>query len=211
VSENKRTIILVHGLWVRSPVFFLHQRWLEKKGFAVRRFSYPSVSNGLRQNAEALKKYVAATDGDTIHLVGHSLGGLVALAMLARYPEPRLGRMVLMGSPCIGCHAAVTMRRIPWLGKMVGCSLNDWLAMPRPPLPGNVEIGVLAGDLGIGLGRLIPGLPKPNDGVISVAETRLPEAVDSIVLPVSHTGMLISRTCSNQVAAFLESGKFLHG
>ena len=211
MSENRRTVILVHGLWVRSPVFLLHQRWLKKKGFDVRRFSYPSVSNGLLQNAEALGKFVAATDGDTIHLVGHSLGGLVALAMLAHYPEPRLGRVVLMGSPCMGCHAAMTMRRWPWLGRAIGHSLNDWLAMPRPSLPGNVEIGVLAGDLGIGLGRLAPGLPKPNDGVVAVAETQLPEAADSIVLPVSHTAMLISCTCSNQMAVFLESGKFLHG
>lgn len=196
---------------MRSPVFLLHQRWLEKKGFAVRRFSYPSVSNGLQQNAEALKKYVAATDGDTIHVVGHSLGGLVVLAMLAQYPEPRPGRVVLMGSPCMGCFAAATIRRWPWFGKMIGRSLNDWLVMPRPPLPKNVEVGALAGDLGIGLGFLAPGLPKPNDGVVTVAETQLPEASDSIVLHVSHSGMLISRTCSNQVAAFLESGKFTHG
>lgn len=211
MAGNRETVILVHGLWVRGPVFFLHQRWLTGRGYTVRRFSYPSVSNGLRQNAGALSNFIAATKGDCIHLVGHSLGGLVILASLAHHPDPRLRRVVLMGSPITGCHAATVMARLSWLRAIIGQTLKDWLASPRPPVPASVEIGILAGDFGLGLGRLIPGLPQPSDGVVSVAEAQLPEAADSIVLHVSHTGMLISRSCDNQVAAFLESGNFLHG
>ena len=210
MADSRETIILVHGLWMRGPVFFLHQRWLADKGYGVRQFSYPSVSNGLRQNAEALSRFIAATDGDNIHLVGHSLGGLVALDMLAHHPDPRLRRAVLMGSPCAGCHAASAVADVPLLDAVIGRSLNDWLALPRPALPGSVGIGVLAGDFSLGLGRLVPGLPQPNDGVVAVAETQLPEAGDSIVLHVSHAGMLASRACAEQAAAFLLNGKFMH-
>lgn len=195
---------------MRGPVFFLHQRWLSAKGYGVRQFSYPSVSGGLRQNAGALSRFIAATDGDSIYLVGHSLGGLVVLDMLAHQPDLRLRRAVLMGSPIMGCHAATVMAQLSWLKAIFGRSLKDWLALPRPPVPASVQIGILAGNLGLGLGRLVPGLPQPSDGVVSVAETRLPEAADSIVLHVSHVGMLVSRACAEQAAAFLECGSFNH-
>ena len=210
MSKNTETIILVHGLWMHGIVFLPQQHWLTRRGFAVRRFSYPSMRQSLQHNADALFRFVAATDSARIHLVGHSLGGLVVLRMLAQHQDPRVRRVVLMGSPCMGCHCASVLARTPWLAALVGRSLKDWLTLPRPHLPDAVEIGVLSGSRSLGLGCLIPGLPRPNDGVVSIAETRLPEARDYITLPVSHAGMLVSRACANQVAAFLESGSFAH-
>ena len=204
------TIILIHGLWMHGVALLPQQRWLARRGFAVRRFSYPSMRRGLLQNARALSQFVASTGNGNIHLVGHSLGGLVALSMLAQYPDPRVRRVVLMGSPFMGSHCASVLLRTPTLAAIVGRSLEEWLALPRPPLPGQVEIGVLSGSRSLGLGRLIPGLPRPNDGVVSVMETRLPEARDSITLHVSHAEMLVSRACADQVAAFLNNGSFNH-
>lgn len=205
------TIILIHGLWMQGFVLLPQQRRLERRGFAVRRFSYPSMRESLQRNAEALSQFVASTNNDNIHLVGHSLGGLVALSMLAQYPDPRVRRVVLMGSPCMGSHCAETLLRTPGLAAIVGHSLKEWLAAPRPQVPDSVEVGVLAGDHCLGLGRLIPGLPRPNDGVVSVAETRWPGARDFTTLPVSHAGMLVSRACADQAVAFLRNGRFIHG
>ena len=73
-----------------------------------------------------------------------------------------------------------------------------------------VEIGVLAGTRSIGLGRVVLDLPRPNDGVVTVDETRLPGAADFIALPLAHSEMLASRRCAGQIIAFLESGRFLH-
>ncbi len=82
--------------------------------------------------------------------------------------------------------------------------------MPRPQLPGDVEIGVISGSRSLGLGRLIPGLLRPNDGVVSVVETQLPQARDFVTLPVTHSQMLVSRACADEVAAFLRTGSFRH-
>lgn len=201
---------MVHGLWMHGIVFLPQQRWLTKRGFAVRRFSYPSVRYGLQHNAGMLSRFVDSTGSGNIHLVGHSLGGLVVLSMLAQHRHPRVRRVVLMGSPCMGSHCASVLLSTPSLAAIVGRSLKDWLVFPRQQLPGHVEIGVLSGSRSLGLGRLIPGLPRPNDGVVSVMETQLPEASDFITLPVSHSQMLVSRACADQVAAFLRSGSFLH-
>ena len=73
------------------------------------------------------------------------------------------------------------------------------------------EIGVIAGSLPLGIGRFVaPDLPAPSDGVVSVAETRLPAMRDHIVLNVSHSGMLISRAVARQICVFLHDGAFEH-
>ena len=46
--------------------------------------------------------------------------------------------------------------------------------------------------------------------MVSVAETRLPAARDHIVLDVNHFGMLLSRSVTRQVCAFLREGAFVH-
>jgi hypothetical protein len=59
------------------------------------------------------------------------------------------------------------------------------------------------------LGRfLYRGLPRPNDGLLTVKESAFPAAHEHLVLPVSHTGMMFSRTVARQIAAFLNAGRF---
>ncbi len=216
-SINTETVILVHGLWTPAAVFTLHGRWLQRRGYRVLRFGYPSVRGTLSQNALALKRYVAAQvapgSAAPIHLVGHSLGGLVILDMLRHEPDARLHRAVLLGTPCVDSHCARRLAGMAGMPALLGRSIIEWLSRPggatlasRPGL----EVGMLAGTRSVGLGRVVPGLPRPNDGVVAVAETRLPGAADCIVLPVAHSEMLASRPCAAQIAVFLGTGRFLH-
>lgn len=201
-------VVLVHGLWMHGLVFAVQRHRLERLGYRVWSFSYPSVRGALADNARALAGFIGAIDAPVIHLVGHSLGGLVILRMLGGTADGRIGRTVLLGSPCGGSHCARVLLRIPIVRAIVGRSLRDWLLQPCLPLRRDVEVGVVAGDSGIGLGRLIPGLVRPNDGVVSVAETRLEGAADSIVLALGHSRMLVSSECLVQAAAFICSGRF---
>jgi len=72
------------------------------------------------------------------------------------------------------------------------------------------EVGSIAGCKSLGLGRLLGGLPSPNDGVVAVEETRMSGTRDQIVLNVSHSGMLISTSVAHQVCMFLRHGYFFH-
>jgi len=210
---SSATVILIPGLWMPAAVLLPWQWRLQAAGHAVRRFAYPSWRNGLAANVEALARCLADTPGRPIHLVGHSLGGLLILSLLARGRDEglgRLGRAVLLGSPALGSHAAARLAASAWGARLVGRSLADWLAAPSPTLPPGIEAGVIAGTRSLGLGRLLGGLPRPNDGAVAVTETRLPGAADFITLPVSHSGMLLSAACATQVTHFLAQGHFRH-
>jgi len=200
-------VILVHGLMMPALALLPLQRRLAARGFPTRRFAYPSLRRNLARHVAALGREVSDA-GEGVHLVGHSLGGLLILSLLAQEEGARVGRVVLMGPPCMGCHCATKLLDGRWLAPAVGPSLAGWLASPRPVLPPTAEIGVIAGTLSIGVGRFFPGLPRPNDGIVAVCETALPEARDTVLLDINHSGMLLSHACVDQVASFLRRGRF---
>lgn len=205
-----QTVVLVHGLWMHGLVFGLLRRRLERSGFLTHVWSYPSVRQGLAANADALSRFLVGLHTDPIHLVGHSLGGIVIANALARHPDARVRRFVLMGPPWAASRSATGLQHVPGISALIGRSMRDWLSAPRPQLPG-VEIGVISGSRPLGLAGPLVGLPRPHDGIVMVEETRVAGARDAITLHVSHMEMLLSARCADQVAAFLHTGTFTHG
>ena len=183
---------------------------LARCGFDVVRFSYASLRDGLEHNADLLASLCREQGTAPLHLVGHSLGGLLILAALERNRDLKVQRAVLIGSPYAGMTAAVVLARSDFGKKILGRTLNDWMRTPRPSIPDGVELGVIAGSVPFGLGRLVARLPKPNDGVVRVEETHVPGAKDSIVLRINHTGMLVSPAVARAACAFLRNGSFRH-
>jgi hypothetical protein len=117
--------------------------------------------------------------------------------------------VVLLGVPYGDGYARRALAASRLGARMLGRSIGEWIDIRKPAnIPGR-EIGVIAGSLSRGLGRVVArGLPTPNDGVVTVAETELAAACDRIVLPVSHSGMLLSRRVARQSGAFLRAGRF---
>lgn len=209
MSATKATVVLLHGLWLNAFVMGVMRRRLERGGYAVYTYSYPSVRLALTEVAERVARFCDELPAGPVHFVGHSMGGLVALKAAALVPQARRGRVVLVGTPYADSYSARRLSGLPGGHKILGRSIAQWLSEPRPVAPEGSEIGVIAGSLGIGLGRLIaPQLPKPNDGVVTVAETEVPGMRDQVVLPVGHSQMLISAEVARQACAFLGLGRF---
>ena len=204
---NGERIVLVHGLWMNG-LAMLPLAWrLERCGFEVSRYGYRSVRLGLRENARRLA-VVCEKSGARLNLVGHSLGGLLIMTMLREHPKIQAHRVVLLGSPYANSAAAQGMARYATSRGLLGRTIQDWLRQPRPPVPEGVELGVIAGDVSFGLGKLFTHLPRPNDGVVMLEETHVPGAADSIVLHTSHSTMLVSPAVAHAVCAFLKNGRF---
>ena len=204
------TVVLVHGLWMHGVAMELARRRVARCGYRALSYSYPTMRLTLGENAERLMRYLRGLSATRLHLVGHSLGGLIVLRALEGAAALPSGRVVLVGTPCAGSHAARRLQRFPGGRTILGRSLIESLEAPSARAPGR-ETGVIAGSVPIGLGQIVdPGLPRPNDGAVSVEETRLPGMRDHVVLRVSHSGMLVSRGVARQICAFLRDGAFAH-
>src|SRR3974390_2776073 len=116
-------IVYVHGLWLNGMEGVLLLRRLGRSLNAeTRTFAYASVISSVTEDARALGSYLSALQADTLHLVGHSLGGLVILKLFESGDAPKLppGRIVLLGSPLNGSRAARNVARLPFGLQILG-------------------------------------------------------------------------------------------
>jgi hypothetical protein len=206
-------VVYVHGLWLTGiEGGILRKRLAKDLSAETRAFSYASVNSSMAANAQALAKFLSELRADTLHLVGHSLGGLVILKLFEGGDLPKLppGRIVVLGSPLNGSRAARNLAHLPLGKKILGRGVEEeLLSLRERRWQGQRELGVIAGSLGVGLGRLVGVGGAPSDGTILVDETRLPGIRAHLVLKVSHTGLPFSPTVARQTGAFLNSGNFV--
>lgn len=179
---------------------------LESRGWTTSRFGYRTVREDPREQVADLAEAIRSREAPIVHLVGHSMGGLLALAALDAGDLPP-GRVVLLGSPVGGSSVARRLHGAPLIGRLTGSSA-ELLEEGAGTVDTDREIGVVAGNAGIGLGRLVGGIDGPSDGTVAVSETRLEAAADHLTLPVSHTGMLFASSVAEAVDAFLRRGRF---
>jgi len=214
VSDTRRVVCL-HGIWMPGAgMLYVKHRLESDNAYQVDLFSYSPVTETLDDVASKLADFIAAGGDALTHLIGYSLGGVVVLRMLALRQDIDVDRVVCLGSPLCGSRAAFRLNQLDWgnliLGKTIAEGvLDDAAHRWAKGVAESHEIGIIAGDVPIGFGRLVAGFDEANDGTVAVAETRMPGAKDHLVLPVSHKGMLISRNVVDQTAAFLKRGEFL--
>ncbi len=188
--------------------FLLRDR-LERFGFKASTFRYPSLHASLDEVTAALARRLRAFKGP-VHLVAHSLGGVVAIETLERESELPPGRVVLLGSPVQGSRAARAVAGWSFGPRLLGSLAFTELVRERDRRWGlQRELGLIAGSRSAGFGRLVADLPQPNDGTVAVDETLLPGATDHRIHDVSHIGMLLNRSVAVAVADFLAHGSFV--
>ncbi|SRR5579885_953468 len=211
MAADVEAVVLVHGLFMRGAVMLPLAVQLELAGFETRLFSYPTRARSPAENAVALRRLLCNIPAWRVHVVAHSLGGLVLRHAAAQGLPGRFGRAVTLGTPHRASATARLLARFPAGRRLLKRSLErGLLGDDLPPWPPALPLGSIAGMLPVGLGRLLPGLPQPNDGTVAVEETRLPGMTDHIVLPVSHTGLLLRPAVVAQVESFLRHGRFQH-
>jgi pimeloyl-ACP methyl ester carboxylesterase len=188
---------------------FLLRNRLAEAGFAPSVFHYPSTQSQLAQVAEQLAIGLRTFGSGPVHLVGHSLGGLVILETLECHGPLPEGRVVLLGSPVRGSRAARAVAGWSLGPQLLGrLAATELVRTQERSWSGPRELGVIAGSRSYGMGRMFADLPAPNDGTVAVDETRISGASDSAILDVSHTGMLLSTQVAAEVVAFMRNGRF---
>lgn len=207
--DKPEHVVMLTGLWLpRWSLWPLAWR-VRRCGFIPHLFSYSTTGRDLQQNAAALQAFLRTLPAGTLHLVAFSLGGLVVRALFHFYPQQAPGRIVTLGTPHNGSRAAQRLVQWRWSRAIAGKSLADLVA-GRPQswaLPAR-EVGIVAGNVSLGLGRLVVRHHEVCDGTVALSETRLAQATDFLCIGTSHFGLLLSAATARAVCRFLRSGRF---
>lgn len=203
-------VVYVHGLWMSGGESLLLRRRLAREfGLRVHAFRYAAAAATMAEIISRLERYVRDLQPTTLHLVGHSLGGLVIYRFLERYPQQPPGRVVFLGTPSVASRAAVQASQSRLVASLMGRSVADELLRPRERRWRiDRPLGIIAGTQPLGFGQIVARFDEDCDGTIAVSETLLPGATDHITLPVSHLGMLVSARVARETGAFLQDGRF---
>ena len=179
-----------------------------KCGYNTYQFTYKSTKNTPFENAEKLSKFINSIQSGKMHFICHSLGGLVLRHYLNLNPTQEFGNIVMLGTPNKTSIVAQTLKRLP-LGKaLLGKSIENGLIGSLPKWDKKLKLGIIAGHFPLASGLLLPVIKGPNDGTVSVEETRLDGSLDHIRLRLPHFGLLFSKKAFVQTKHFLEYSSF---
>jgi pimeloyl-ACP methyl ester carboxylesterase len=206
-------VVYVHGLWMPGDEsLILRHRLANEFSLELHPFRYSATSSVMSEIVERLDAFVRELRSSEVHLVGHSLGGLVIYRFLERFPKQPAGRAVFLGTPCVGSRAAERAGRFAPVAHLMGQSVAEELLKPQERRWDHARpLGIIAGTQPLGFGQLVAGFDEDNDGTIAVSETRMPGATDTLVLPVSHLGLLVSARVARETGLFLTTGHFSLG
>ena len=222
---QKSRVILIHGLHQTALIMRPLAKRLQAAGCVTHQYGYRSMRDGIKTNSARLNAWLEENHhpDQPIDLVGHSLGGLIIRDFVAQYPKWQIGRCVTLGTPHNGSISGDYIWRLA--PAIVGKSYEQALDGTVAPLPKGIELGVIAGNKAQGLGQPILAYHNrklrkadleisseklAHDGTVYISETKLISATDHIVLPVTHTGMLVNKAVAEQTIHFLQNGQFKH-
>ncbi len=199
-------VLLLHGLWMGRPALWPLAQHLRAAGFQPLLHGYPTIlGDPARERSRLGERWRGL--GQYVHVVGHSLGGHLAIATLAEADPPLpTGRIVCLASPLAGSCVARRLGSGRWGGLLMGRAgpqLTETVAVP----PGR-EVASIAGDHAMGLGRLFSQFDGPSDGTVSVAETRIAGLAAHATVAASHSGIIFNRQAARLTLQFLLRGEF---
>jgi Alpha/beta hydrolase family len=209
-------VVLLHGLARTSSSMSKMEEALREEGYATANIDYPSRDHEIAELAEiAVGQGLAscrAIDGvEKIHFVTHSLGGILLRQYLSSSSIAELGRVVMLGPPNQGSRASDEMQNVPgfdWLNGPAGYQLGKGEnSVPLALGPVEFELGVIAGNRSIDpITSAV--LVNPDDGRVSVEDTKVEGMDDFIVVEHSHAFMMRMRRPIELTKTFLRTGSF---
>jgi pimeloyl-ACP methyl ester carboxylesterase len=212
-SVHADCVILLHGLARTAAAMEELEERFTAEGYTVINAGYPSREYSIEELAPLAVEagLEACPQGETVHFVTHSLGGILVRQYLADNEVPGLGRVVMLAPPNQGSEVVDKMRDVPGFrllngpaGLQLGTGPDD---IPRKLPAVDFPLGVIAGTRTFNL-MLSQFLPNPDDGKVSVESTKVEGMADFITVPYSHPFIMERERVIDLALRFIQTGSF---
>lgn len=213
-ESPRETAVLLHGLGRGAGSMSRLEKALAEGGYRVINLDYPSTRHSIDELVAILAGELDRCCREAeapVHIVTHSLGGILVRAYLARESFAPLGRVVMLSPPNRGSELVDAFGDNPLYELILGPAAQELGteegSVPRELPPVDFELGVITGDEAINpIGAwLIPG---ESDGAVSVESARVAGMKDFLIVGENHTFIMQSPEVVGQVLYFLEHGHF---
>jgi pimeloyl-ACP methyl ester carboxylesterase len=198
------TVVLIHGMLSSPGSMQSLARALAGEKFHVHNWGYPSLRASIAEHARRLQQLLRQVargregvghEAPGLHLVTHSMGGIIARAAIGEAAMPRVARMVMLAPPNRGSHLT------RWsLGPFAKCfpplsELTEGVdsLVNRLPPPREIEVGIIA---------------AARDAVVHLESTRLEGMKDHLIVPTNHRRLPRNAQAITATLQFLREGRF---
>ena len=208
-ANSVENVILLHGLARTGMSMRLLGIRLRRAGFACSYIDYESRRLSLDGSLRAVTDRIARETARVgpVHLVGHSLGGLLSVRIKHARPDLPIARVVQLGSPNLGSGAARKLREVAlaqWVFGPVLAELAEDQAMGLQPDP---DIAAIAGTgFPAELARHYD-VDEPNDGLVAARSAWGRAAKHRGTTRGLHGWLPVSGAVARNVARFLRTGE----
>lgn len=210
---NEDVVVLLHGLARTARSMERLEKRLAQEGYTVVNLDYPSTEYPIEYLADVVLDSVlqACCRGVVLHVVTHSMGGIVVRYYLEGHRVPNLGRVVMLSPPNQGSELVDAFKDnvfFEMINGPAGAQLGtDPESLPGQLGPATFSLGVITGTASLNplFSKIIPG---PDDGKVSVERARVAGMADFLVVPHTHTFIMNQRAVMDQVVYFLRHGVF---
>ena len=209
--DPRPVVVLVHGLARSSGSLRLMSWWLKRAGFDTADTRYDSRHQSLARSVVEVERQVETLaglrKGAALHMMGHSLGGIIALKVKRKRPDLPIGRVVQLGSPNRGSGLAEALREHGWARRFFGPVLEELAEDQSEGWTRDPDVLAFAGI------EIPPFLAKrygvlgPNDGMVNVRSAWGRDAGVRRSVNTFHGGMPLSPSVARQAIAFLKDGR----
>ena len=195
-------VVLIHGLGRTGGCWRKMTRALEDAGFLPLSIDYPSRRLDIadlvsRCIGPSLSRVIAEAShqGRPVHIVTHSLGGILIRHWLLAKRLQSASRVVMLAPPNHGSEVIDRLARLCWFRRLMGPAALQLGASPTswvnrlPDWTSEARLGVIAGNRSADpwFNRWFDG---PHDGKVTVESTYLKGCHTVQVLPVTHTWIM---------------------
>ena len=215
MPKHTQNVLLIHGI-LMNPLEMRFLGWqLEKSGFNIHYVYYQSVLKTPAENARIIHDKIQKLKLDQLHIVAHSLGGLITMHLFDQFDDALGsipdGRVVMLGSPVNGgSWIAKKLHNWPIISPLLARNMPNALSgKDMPDWKTNRDWGMVAGVKSLtGLGLFAGGLPNISDGTVQLEETQHKDQTAHTTVNMSHTRLLFSKKVAKLTSRFLNTGKF---